>query len=168
MPATSPDPELSDSKGSKPQSVLNEPQHRHFEVFLAMLEDALIEIESLTYSSLGSGRLTVYDADLPPEFGVSAQPLLDSIREEMTRLADSLGISQQHRSTKRTVSAILTAELVRLDDSYAAKLRGYGAVNPQAITQIDPILEEVRSSLTSLMALLDVTITGIRKRDSRP
>lgn len=168
MPATRPDPELSDSKRSKPQSVLNEPQHRHFEVFLAMLEDALIEIESLAHSSHGSERLTVYDADLPPGFGESAQPLLDSIREEMTQLADSLGISQQHRSTKRTLSAILTAELVRLDDSYAGKLRGYGAVNSQAATQTDPILDEIRSSLTGLMALLEVPTTSIGKKDSRP
>lgn len=157
MPGIDPDPESSDFARSTSQSFLNEPQRRHFEVFLALLEDALIEIEYFANPSPAPGpdRLTVYDADLPSEFTESARPLFDWIREEMAALAEALGLRQQHRSTKRTVNAILTAELVRLDDSYADKLRGYGAVNPRARTEINPVLDGIRSSLTTLLASLE-------------
>jgi hypothetical protein len=152
-----PDPQSSDVARSTPQSFLNEAQRRHFEVFLAMLEDALIEMEYFAYplTAAGTDRLTVYDHDLPSGFAESARPLFESIREEMAALADSLGIRRQHRSMKRTVNAILTAELVRLDDSYAEKLRGYGAVSTKVRTEINPVLDEIRSSLTALLASLD-------------
>jgi hypothetical protein len=167
VPAMDPDPKASDIARSTSRSFLNEPQRRHFEVFLAMLEDALIEIEYFGKPSAepGPDRLTVYDADLPSGFTESARPLFESLREEMAALADSLGIRQQHRSTKRTVNAILTAELVRLDDSYVDKLRGYGAVNPRAKTAINPVLDEIKFSLITLLASLESSDPKHGKRD---
>jgi hypothetical protein len=150
-------PESKSDTNSTSANFLNEPQHRHFEVFLSMLENALNEIEGLSRPSTGQrvDRLSIYDFDLPADFAVSARPLFESIRAEMNSLADSLGIAQRHHSTKRTVSALLTAELVRLDDSYTRKLRGYGPVKPEATTVIDPILDEIRTALTGLLAALD-------------
>lgn len=134
-------------------SFLNEHQRRHFDVFLAMLDDALLEVADLAQRSNADakGKPRTYDQDLPPEFAASAAPLLESIREQMGALRNILGIQPQHRSTERAVKALLTAELVRLDDSYARKLGGYGAVDQRAQNIIDPILDEIRSSLVALL-----------------
>jgi hypothetical protein len=151
--------------GTDQQRFLNEPQHRHFEVFLSMLEDALTEIERLSaLSSAGAGgNLIRYDHDLPAGFAESAEPISISIRKEIAALARLLEIKQRHRSQVRTIRALLTAELVRLDDSYANKLRGYGAVDPRAKNALDPTLDRIRSGLTTLLNLLG-TDEGLRRQ----
>ncbi|HMI56502.1 MAG TPA: hypothetical protein VK511_00500, partial [Gemmatimonadaceae bacterium] len=76
------------------------------------------------------------------------------IRSEIADLARVLEIKPQHRSQTRTIRALLTAELVRLDDSYANRLRGYGAVDPRAKNALDPALDRIRSGLTALLESL--------------
>ncbi|MFN2637204.1 MAG: hypothetical protein ABR585_09275 [Gemmatimonadaceae bacterium] len=138
--------------------LLNEPQHRHFEVFLTMLEEALIEIQRLSNTAphrTGDNVVLVHDADLPAGFNESSEPVLRSIRREMSVLAQLLKIETRHQSPARTTKALLTAELVRIDDSYADKLRGYGAVDARAKAAIDPILDKIRSGVTALLFSLD-------------
>lgn len=162
-----PDHAASDAPGSNANSFLNDHQRRHFDVFLAMLEQALFKIEDLVHrSNLDAARsLTIYNRDLPSGFAESAAPVLQSIRDQVAGLGKVLGIQQQHRSTGRAVRAILTAELVRLDDSYARRLGGYGAVDPRVQTTVDPNLDEIRTSLVALLdALGSTTHRGRAKR----
>lgn len=148
------------------QHFLNEPQTRHFEVFLAMLEDALSETRNLAGLSSADAEenLTLYDADLPAGFAESAEPVLASIGREIAALARTLDIKVRHRSQTRAVRALLTAELVRLDDSYANKLRGYGAVDPRAKDVLDPVLDRLRSGLTTLLNSLENGEAVLRRR----
>jgi hypothetical protein len=163
-----PDSKRSPITGTE-RHFLNEPQHRHFAVFLSMLEDALSEINQLAGSRAGAEEnLTLYDADLPDAFANSAEPSFRSIRREIAALARVLEIKPQHRSQRRTIRALLTAELVRLDDSYAHKLRGYGAVDPRARNALDPTLDRIRSELTALLDLLGSEQTGSSGRGKRP
>ena len=124
-----------------------------------MLEEALLKIENLAQRSHTDtkGMLTTYDHDLPSGFAASVGPLLESIRAQTAILRDLLDIQQQHRSAHRAVKAILTGELVRLDDSYGRKLGGYGAVDEQVHTTLDPILDEIRSSLVAMLDSLGGT-----------
>ena len=142
-----------DSPRSSDNSLLNEPQLRHFEVFLSMLETALNEIERLAGLAPvpGNENLIVYESDLPREFRTQTGPAIEAIREQVSRLARKLGITPQHRSRARTAQAILTAELVRLDDSYARKLRGYGTVSPRVKEEIDPVLNSMRADIVALL-----------------
>ncbi len=144
---------------STDRPVLNEPQLRHFEVFLSMLETALGEIRSLANrpGNASSTGLIVYEADLPVDFNAKAEQRLIAIREEMTSLARKLGIEPQHRSMLRRTKALLTAELVRLDDSYSRKLAGYGKVSPRVAVEIDPVLDRVRSELVALLRACEVS-----------
>lgn len=135
------------------KSLLNEPQLRHFEVFLSMFETALNEIERLASPASAPPKesLVVLDSDLPGDFKTRAEPLIGVLRQEIGSLAHSLGIDPQHRSRARTVRALLTAELVRLDDSYARKLRGYGVVRPRVQVEVDPVLDRMRGELVALL-----------------
>jgi hypothetical protein len=44
---------------------------------------------------------------------------------------------------------------VRLDDSYARKLRGYGSVNRRVEKELDPILDSIRSELAQLLIAVE-------------
>lgn len=145
------------SAASSDNSLLNEPQLRHFEVFLSMLESSLSEIETLASSAPVSGpdSLIVYDADLPREFRKQAAPAIGAIREQVSLLAHKLGIEPRHRSRARTVKALLTAELVRIEDSYSQKLRGYGAVSPRVQVEVDPALDRIRTEIVTLLRVAE-------------
>jgi len=147
--------DISESQINDPP--LNGPQLRHFEVFLSMLETALDEVDVL--GALGpsnaEGRLIVYAADLPESFAAKAKSADAAIRKQIALLARNLNIQPQRRSRLRTAKAILTGELVRLDDSFSGKLRGYGAVSPRVKTEIDPILDVIRRELVTLLHACD-------------
>ncbi|MGI8402193.1 MAG: hypothetical protein ACR2NS_11425 [Gemmatimonadaceae bacterium] len=135
------------------KSFLNDPQLRHFEVFLSMLETALNEIEWLASPgpTTEGKNLVIFDSDLPGDFMTRAEPAIGAIRQEIAGLSRTLGIEPRHRSRVRTVKALVTAELVRLDDSYARKLRGYGVVNPRVEAEVDPILDRMRTGIVALL-----------------
>jgi hypothetical protein len=134
--------------------VLNVPQQRHFEVFLSMLQDTIDEIEHLARpGSTRADSLVSYDDDLPSPFLARMQPLVTDLRREISRLAELLDIHVRRRSRIRRLRALLTAELVRTDDSYSGKLRGYGKVDPRAGERIDPMLDRIRNGLVELLEL---------------
>ena len=142
--------------GPPPQSILNDSQRRHFEVFLELLQKSIGEVERLTQlpSDAAQNALTRYDQDLPEEFVRISSSILRRLRERTERIAATLEIGPSHRSRLNTIRAILTAEVVRVDDSFSRKLSGYGSVSPMVEVQIDPQLAALRSDLTSLLASL--------------
>jgi hypothetical protein len=149
-----------DSSPGDAGALLNEHQQRHFEVFLSMLQDSLAEIEALAASEAQrQDALVSYDDDIPEEFEKEIQPLLASLREDIGELVELLEIPRRHRPRVRMIRALVTSEIVRLDDSYAEKLRGYGPVDPKVRVQIDPILDRMRIQLQQLLRATDVTGT---------
>lgn len=136
---------------SADERLLNIPQRRHFEVALSMLLDTLSELEVLaTAAGAGNNFLVIYDDDLDAELKSALPAVLASLRAEIMELARVLDVEPIHRSRARLVRAMLTSEIVRLDDSYAARLKGYGAVAPRAAEVIDPHLDRIRADLTRL------------------
>lgn len=133
--------------------LLNEPQLRHFAVFLSMLEAALSEVDLLTTDSRSTAQrsLTADNLDLPHDFRRRAIPAIEAIGREIAALVRTLDIKPHGRSRRRQVKALLTAELVRLDDSYARKLRGYGPVSRRVALEVDPFLDRIRSQLVDLL-----------------
>jgi hypothetical protein len=148
------DPQRAD--GSAQHPILNEAQRRHFAVFLELLQKSLGEVERLTrlHSDPPQASLTLYDQDLPEEFVRLAPSILRGLRERVEAIAGTLGIGPSHRSRLNTIRAILTAEVVRVDDSFSGKLSGYGSVNPMVEVEIDPQLAALRSDLKTLLASL--------------
>ena len=132
-----------------------------------MLEDTLMEVEHVSGPlSTSFDRLTAYENDLPPTFADAARPYLTAVRERITRLTAELGLRSRTVSRARSIRALLIAEIVRLEDSTAEKLRGYGAVNPQVARELDPVLHELRELLASLAALAGGSVAGRRTRAS--
>jgi hypothetical protein len=141
-------------EGPLPETLLNAHQRRHFEVVLGMLEDTLSRIEQLAQGGTSSSMLTIVEDDLPADFATRAAPQLAAVRERITSLADTLQLRPRRLSRRRTVRALLTAEVVRLEDSSAARLRGYGTVDPRFADAVGTVVEEIIRELRSLSSQL--------------
>lgn len=139
------------------RALLNEHQRRHFEVLLARLEDALVQVERLAARDPeGSRRLTLYREDLPAGFVDAIRPALGRARELIAGLADDLRLQPRMASRARSIRALLTAGIVRVEDSGAPNLRGYGYVDPRVAHEIEPALDELRATLASVLRHLEV------------
>src|ERR1051325_10811946 len=101
---------------TEPRPVLNENQRRHFAVLLVGLDEALHRIEQL--SDIGAsvgGPLTTYGDDLPPHFREAVRPLIRELRDQILRLADTLGTGTRDHSRARSVRAMVTSATIRLE-----------------------------------------------------
>ena len=136
-------------------ALLNKPQRNHFAVLLAMMEDSLAEMERLARTESEPAReLTRWADDLPPGAVDPLQARLAIVREKVRVIGRRLGIEPREASRKRAIRAIVTAELLRIEDSYATMLRGYGAVNPAAASVVDPAMDELHAEFTAIARLL--------------
>jgi phage I-like protein len=133
---------------------LTGPQRLHFEVVLASLETVLVEVETSIAGAKPSGSLTRIEHDLPERFLRQAGPLIEALRAQIDALSAALGLAGSRRSATRVVGATLTSQLVHLDDCYADRLRGYGAVDPGVAPRLDPAIDGLRDSVARLLDLL--------------
>jgi hypothetical protein len=141
------------SRPDEERPLLNGPQRRHFEVLLAMLQDTLAKVERLASDSVPhSGGPTAFEDDLPAGFAASIRPAVADLHRLIARFSSELGLRQRAVSRARSVRALVIAEMVRLEDSTADKLHGYGAVDPRVATTIDPLLRELHALLGSILA----------------
>ena len=135
---------------------LNGPQRLHFEVILASLEDALARVELIAQGRVprDGRRLTRVVCDLPEGFLADAAPRIASLRAYVAALSDALALEGSDASALRTARALLTSQVIHLEDSDARRLRGYGTVDPLVRERLDPVLETMRSDVQAILDLL--------------
>lgn len=138
--------------------ILSGPQRNHFAVLLAQMERYLVEIEQLATPPAehhaDRTRLTRLEDDLPPGFAERVLPLLAELRGEVHALSDQLGVETRRVSRAQSIQALVSAEIVRIEDSYSPKLRSYGAVHEAAAARIDPVLNRLHAGFVAIRALL--------------
>jgi len=141
--------------------VLNENQRRHFSVLLVGLDEALARIEQLAAPNRGAwGPLTAYTDDLPTRFAAEADPLITDLRARVVDLSTRLGTQPRQMSRARSVRAMVTSATIRLEDSRARGLRGYGAVDASVPEQLDPVLDDLIARFRALGRLAAPPATG--------
>ena len=134
--------------------VLNEHQRRHFSVLLVSLDEALARIEQLSVRDRPSwGPLTNYADDLPPQFRGAIDPLVSDLRQRILNLATWLGTDARQMSRTRSIRAMVTSATIRLEDSRARGLRGYGAVDPSVHEALDPVIDDLMQRFRAISRL---------------
>jgi hypothetical protein len=135
--------------------VLNANQRRHFEVIFAGLDASLERILDLVDGRASGALLRPVTGDLPNGFADAARDAAVRVRAMIAGVASDAELAARPVSRQQTCRATLTSEIVRLDESGAAQLRGYGAVDPSMAEHLDPVVRSIRDELASLRALLD-------------
>ena len=147
---------------------LNDPQRLHFEVILASLEKALARLEQIAQGTAAAGcRLTPMDDDLPGAFWEDAAPLVERVRARIAALTGAMALKERHSSSKRLARAMLTSQIVKLEDSSSSRLRGYGAVDPVVEQRLDPLLTQLQMDLHDILDLMSVPARDGQRSDAR-
>jgi hypothetical protein len=143
---------------AEPHALLNHPQREHLAVLLAQMEDALDKLAAAAEPPCGPRHhLTMIDDDLPAELATQVQPVIQSLRGQIARLAAEFRLRPRRMSRARFAVATVTAELVRIEDSYAGSLRGYGDVTPDLANVLDPALRQLHDGWARMYrALTDI------------
>jgi hypothetical protein len=136
--------------------ILNANQRRHYHVLLTMLAQSagrLAEIASPRHT--GDSPFLTYDNDLPADFAARIAPHLDALRATLDSLAQRLDMRSKRVSRRNAVRAILVTDIVRLEDSMARGLRGYGQVDNRVRDVLDPMLQALVAELQAMRRILE-------------
>jgi len=141
--------------------LLNANQRRHFEVLLSMIERALLHVErTARLRDFPPSVLSAVTYDLPEDFAARLPSPLREARTTIGSLAALLQLSQHRTSARRSVQAALSTCIIRIDDASPQELTGYGAVHPQLFTEMGPLLDDLRKTLTMLSNLASRPASG--------
>jgi hypothetical protein len=144
--------------------ILNENQRRHFSVLLTMLAQSTSRVEDLAVARTSAESAVVeFIEDLPDGFAQHIEPHVRSLREALARLARELGIQPKRQSRRNSIRALLVTEIVRLEDSMARGLRGYGTVDPRVQEVVDPKLQVLIRELQSIRRVLEERVARIEE-----
>ncbi|HEV8446929.1 MAG TPA: hypothetical protein VGQ44_08910 [Gemmatimonadaceae bacterium] len=133
--------------------AVNDNQRRHFEVLLSRLEDSLGTIETLLAAPRARNLSRVED-DVPSGFRTIAASEIPAIKHQIERLAVAMNLRPSIVSLRRVISASLTTDVIRIEDSLSSGLRGYGVVDPTLPDLLDPALLRLAHSLGRLASAL--------------
>jgi hypothetical protein len=134
--------------------TLNEHQRRHFAVVLTLLEESLAEIERVASAGTPpAGSLTAYADDLPPGFAELAAPRIAALRRHIAEMVAGLALEPGVTSRRSVVRAVASGEAVRVEDSTAKQMRGFGAVDPRFDATIQPLLDAMHAELRAIARL---------------
>jgi len=92
--------------------------------------------------------------DLPERFTSESAPIIASVRVLLDEVARSLELRPRELSRRRTCEALMTSEMISVENGYAARLRGYGEMDPSVAEHLDPALVRVHAGLATLRDLL--------------
>ena len=129
-------------------SLLNDAQRRHLEVVFAMIERGIEDLERLAAETTDEeAHLRLVSADMPVGTVPAFQRSFARVRQTIAGAAKDLGLHQRHESRRRWAQAVLLAMIIRLEDTYAGKLRGYGEVSRGLPDILDPAVDAVKQAL---------------------
>jgi len=133
---------------------LNDNQRRHYEVLFARLEQSLDQIERATHGEPVASLMSRPIDDLPERFTVESAPIIAAVRGSLSEVAASLELRPRELSRRRTCEALITSEMIGVENGYAGQLRGYGEMDPSVAERLDPALGRVHAGLGQLRDLL--------------
>jgi hypothetical protein len=136
---------------------LNDNQRRHYEVLFARLEQSLDQIERATHGEPAPSLMSRPIDDLPERFTVESAPIIADVRGVLEEVVASLGLRPRELSRRRTCEALITSEMIGVENGYAGQLRGYGEIDSSVAERLDPVLTRVHAGLGQLRDLLRET-----------
>ncbi len=132
---------------------LGENHRRVVSVLLRGLEQACDEIEATFRESPGALR-HIHD-DISPAQRSGLREMTGRVRREIHRLASEIELDPSVRSQRRTILALLSSSIVNLEESEPRKLRGYGAMSPEAEARLGGEFERLIELLEQMASVVE-------------
>jgi hypothetical protein len=97
-----------------------------------------------------SGALYHRELDMSGEDKIAVLEKIEAALNIIEHLAQALDLPRQGKDAARMIAARLNSAWVSLSDSHAHNLKGYGEVNPQLASILDPEIDQLMQSALEL------------------
>lgn len=134
--------------------LLNENQRRALSTRLAMLDRFFYDVEQLLSSDSPRGEMFELINDLTDEQRESVISLVNQGRAEIRASRNQFNLEVKHEYLHRMMAGHLSIFWTILEDSRAAKLKGFGGISPALATELDPKIERLIYIVNSLKSLI--------------
>lgn len=135
------------------QDILNENQRRALSTRLAMLDRFFYDVEQLLNAGSPRGEMFELINDLTDEQRERVISLVNQGRAEIRASRDQFNLEIKHEYLHRIMAGHLSIFWTILEDSRAAKLKGFGDVSPALATELDPKIESLVRIVSSLKSV---------------
>jgi len=136
-------------------ALLNDDQRRALSTRLALLDRQLTETEALIVGGRFEGAMFKIENRLSPNRTQQILALLQMARAHVARLRDRFELSVQREDLARHLAGHFGILWTILENSRAAKLKGFGDVPDQLSQTLDPEIDalvEIVQQIRSLIA----------------
>ena len=132
---------------------LGENHRRVVSVLLRSIERACDEIEATLGDS--GGLLHRVSADLTPEQQRELRRMAERVRAELAHIVSQIELDVSVHSCRRRIAALLSTNIVNLEESTPDKLRGYGELSAEAKSRLETEFTRLLELLNYMESLLD-------------
>ncbi len=135
--------------------TLTEPQQRNLRVSLLSFEKTLRLADHLLKDGEEVGILYHRTQYLDLDKRRLAHEEIMKALQEIASLAKILGLEPEEENLSRIISSEMSVSWANLVDCHSDRMKGYGKVNPDTATKIDPAidrLEKIAWELSNLMS----------------
>jgi hypothetical protein len=130
---------------------LNEHQQRRLEVSLGIIDRTLMEIERYYLSAEPlKGELAEIANDLTPDQVSEIKQLAEEFRRQLKPLKNKFHLAPQRRDVRSILRGHFSHFWAVIHDCHSAKLKGYGSVDPELKTSLDPELDHLLNIVARL------------------
>jgi tetratricopeptide (TPR) repeat protein len=139
---------------------LNPYQQNYLYASLSSFEKALRLADQLLVEDSQRGILYYQKSNLDPAMRQSARNKISQALQELSNLANQLGIEAVEENSDQMIMAQMSASWADLVDSQSGRLEGYGELDRQAAALIDPAVNRLARLASELgeFFTLDSTI----------
>ncbi|NWF98750.1 MAG: hypothetical protein HXY52_07440 [Nitrospirae bacterium] len=137
-----------------PASMLNEPQRRGLSSTFRILEEMLLEIETMINSDGFEGNLMVIENDVSSQAREKILMIIELVREKLNSLSKQLALEIKQTKMSSQILADLSYCWEILEGSKAKKLKRYGDVATGIKESLDPDLNIIITLILDIEHIL--------------
>jgi len=130
--------------------LFNRSQRTRLLVVLQEFEESLLQAKQWLSGYQENGALYHRELDMSGEDKTVALEKVEAALTNLQQLAQRLDLPRQKRDAARMIAAQMNSAWVSLSDSHAHNLKGYGEVNPQLASILDPEIDQLAQSALEL------------------
>lgn len=137
--------------GERGTMGLNEHQQRRIEVSLGIIDRTLLEIERYYLSGDSpTGEMFEISSDLEADESLEVKRLIQRFRQRLKLMRKRFHLAPQRLNLRGLLRGDFSHFWSVLHDCRSSKLKGYGAVDPELKTTLDPAIDELLTIVQQL------------------